>query len=304
MPRFSVVIPCYNAEDTLAEALESLLAQTEQDWEVLIIDDGSSDDTRLIAAAMAGIDMRFRLMKSNGTGPSAARNMALAEADGEIIAFLDADDTWHPEKLERLDAFFEEESADACFGRVTLSDGRTVGTPTGPFEGTLTLDALLSENPVCTMSNFAIRLESFLASGGFNTDITHNADLEWLVRLIGDGAKVVGIDAPLVTYRVSDRGLSSDLEGMKAGRAIALISAARYGFSSTARSEAAHLRFLAARALRIGASGRQVLRLGLIGCTTSPRGWFSNPRHGARVLTGALLSTLLPRLLRNALFSR
>ncbi len=304
MPRFSVVIPCYNAEATIAETIESLLAQTEHDWEALIIDDGSSDDTRLVAAAMAGIDMRFRLMKSSGVGPSAARNMALAEADGEIIAFLDADDTWHPEKLEKLDAFFEDESADACFGRVTLSNGRTIGTVTGPYEGTLTLEALFAENPVFTMSNMAIRLESFLASGGFNTEITQNADLEWLVRLIGDGARVVGIDAALVTYRTSDTGLSSDLEGMKEGRGQALLSAARYGFRSTARNEAAHLRQLAARALRVGAPGRQALRLGLSGCTTSLSGWFSNPFHGARVLTGALLAAVLPRPLRDALFSR
>ncbi|MBE9640416.1 glycosyltransferase family 2 protein [Salipiger mangrovisoli] len=294
MPRFSVVIPCFNAEATIADTIESLLAQTEQDWEALIIDDGSSDDTRLIAASMAGIDLRFRLMKNDGVGPSAARNMALAEADGEIIAFLDADDTWHPEKLAMLDAFFEEETADACFGRVTLSDGRTLGTLSGPYEGTLTLEVLFAENPVCTMSNLAIRLESFLSSGGFNAEITHNADLEWLVRLIGDGAKVVGIDAPLVTYRSSPSGLSSDVEGMKAGRAMALISAARYGFRSSAESEAAYLRRLAARALRLGLSG----------CATSPAGWFSNSLRGTRILAAALLAAVLPRQLRNVLFSR
>lgn len=304
MPRFSVVIPCFNAEDTIAETIESLLAQTEQDWEALIIDDGSSDDTRLIAASMAGIDMRFRLMKNDGVGPSAARNMALAEADGEIIAFLDADDTWHPEKLEMLDAFFEDQNADACFGRVIQADGRTVGTLTGPFEGTLTLQALFAENPVCTMSNLAIRLESFLASGGFNAEITHNADLEWLVRLIGDGAKVVGIDAPLVTYRSTGAGLSSDIEGMKAGRAMALISAARYGFCSDARDEAAYLRRLLSRALRRGAPGLDTLRLGLSACAATPGGWMSSPLHGLRVLSTALLAAVLPRALRDALFSR
>ncbi|WP_353472961.1 glycosyltransferase family A protein [Salipiger sp. H15] len=304
MPRFSVVIPCFNAEATIAETIESLLAQTEQDWEALIIDDGSSDDTRLIAASMAGIDLRFRLMKNEGVGPSAARNMALTEADGEIIAFLDADDTWHPEKLARLDAFFEEETADACFGRIVYSDGRTAGTLSGPYEGTLTLAPLLSDNPVGTMSNMAIRLEAFLASGGFNTEITHNGDLEWLVRLIGDGAKVVGIDDVLVTYRSSAGGLSSDLGAMKAGRLQALVSAARYGIHSSARSEATHLRLLASRALRAGAPGLRALRLGLSGCATSPRGWFSNPVHGTCVLSSALIASVLPRPLRNALFAR
>ncbi len=304
MPRFSVVIPCFNAEDTIGDTLDSLLAQTEGDWEALIIDDGSTDDTRLIVASMAGIDLRFRLMKNSGVGPSAARNMALAEADGEIIAFLDADDTWHPEKLERLDAVFDDEEVDACFARVAMYQGKTRFGLSPEPEAKLTVDALLSNDPVCTMSNVAIRLESFLSSGGFNTEMVHNADLEWMIRLVGDGANVIGLDEVLVNYLSSANGLSTDLEGMAAGRALALTSAARYGVLSDARAEAGYMRTLAGRALRLGAPGLQTLRLGLYCCAACPSGWFSNPFSGVRVLTGALLASVLPRSLRCALLSR
>lgn len=102
MSLVSVVMPVYNAEAFLAEAIESVLAQTWPHWELLLVDDGSTDRSPEIARSCAGD--RVRLLEHPGRanrGESAARNLGLREARGDLIAFLDADDVWLPEKLER-----------------------------------------------------------------------------------------------------------------------------------------------------------------------------------------------------------
>jgi glycosyltransferase involved in cell wall biosynthesis len=102
MPLVSIVTPVYNAARWLPETLDTVRAQTLTDWEHILVDDGSTDNSLEIIEAAAAEDPRFRVLQSAGReGPSAARNMALDAARGRFIAFLDADDLWHPEKLAR-----------------------------------------------------------------------------------------------------------------------------------------------------------------------------------------------------------
>src|SRR5262245_21078047 len=96
--RVSVVIPTYNCAPLVREAVASALAQTAPPFEVLVIDDGSTDDSRARIAEF-GCPVRY-VWKPNG-GVSSARNCGLVEAEGDLIAFLDADDVWHPDKLRR-----------------------------------------------------------------------------------------------------------------------------------------------------------------------------------------------------------
>ena len=102
MPLVSIVTPVYNAAQFLPETLASVRAQTMTDWEQILVDDGSTDNSVAIAEAASRGDSRFRLLRTpqNG-GPTVARNMGLAVARGRYIAFLDADDIWMPEKLTR-----------------------------------------------------------------------------------------------------------------------------------------------------------------------------------------------------------
>lgn len=98
--RVSIIIPTYNRAHTICRTLDSVLAQTHSDWEAIIVDDGSTDDTRGVVASRYGSEPRIRYtVKTNG-GAAAARNAGLGLATGDFIAFLDSDDTWEPWKLE------------------------------------------------------------------------------------------------------------------------------------------------------------------------------------------------------------
>lgn len=104
----SIIMPSYNTGRFLKETIESVLAQTYQNWELIIVDDCSTDNTDAVVKLFSS-DLRIRYFK-NGTNSGAAvsRNRALCEANGRWIAFLDSDDVWHPEKLERQISFMEE----------------------------------------------------------------------------------------------------------------------------------------------------------------------------------------------------
>ncbi len=156
-PRFSVLIPCFNAEATLGETLSSLAAQRFTDFEAVVLDDGSSDGSAKIAADTASRDARFRLVRLENGGPSRARNIgAYLHAWADLIAFLDSDDLFVPEKLARMAERFDAADApDAVYGRIAFFRGapesaRTISTI---LPQPLEARDLLRENPVCTMSN-------------------------------------------------------------------------------------------------------------------------------------------------------
>lgn len=134
-PRISVITAAYNSSATLAETIASVRAQTFADWEHLIVDDGSTDDTRRIAEEAAADDPRVRVLSQANTGTAGARNAALEQAPGEWICILDADDLLLPTYFERILAFAAEEpgydiySAD---GEMLLPDGRRLPVQAGP----------------------------------------------------------------------------------------------------------------------------------------------------------------------------
>ncbi|MXN16802.1 glycosyltransferase [Pseudooceanicola sp. GBMRC 2024] len=306
MPRFSIIIPCFQAEATLGRTLESLQAQSCPDWEALCIDDGSTDGTRALLEAAAARDPRLRVIRNIGKGPSAARNLGAFLAEGEILAFCDADDLWSSDKLAHLRTAFADPDCAGAFGRVAFfreepADARSISTlPEGP----LTIAMLLGENPVCTMSNIALRRPVFLGSGGLDPAMVHNEDLDWLIRLVGEGASLRPLNAVLVWYRASPLGLSADLEAMARGRAQALASAARYGFSPDAGAEAVHLRYLARRALRVGRGDATALKLAVRGLRQAPRSFLLPAHRGCATLAAAVLAPVLPPVLRRTLFTR
>lgn len=306
MSKFSIIIPCYNSAHTIEGTLASLQAQSTPEWEAICIDDGSTDVTCERIRFAAARDNRITLHSNPRKGPSAARNHgAMALATGDIIAFCDADDLWTPSKLAELSDAFADESIDGVFGEIGFFSDTPGDTPvrsTAP-KGLLSVQTLLGENPVCTMSNMAVRREPFLRSGGFDETMIHNEDLDWLIRLVGRGAHVIGLPLLQAYYRRSAGGLSADLGAMDKGRQQALASAARLGITPTGAAHATYNRYLARRALRLGLGRTTALKHVLMGLTQSPTGFLRPLHRGLPTLAAAACAAVMPATLTRRFFA-
>lgn len=309
-PRISVVMPCFNAARHLRATLESLAAQTLADWELIAVDDGSTDATWAILAEAEARDPRIRAVRTPNGGPSRARNLgAIGLARADLLAFLDADDLCVPERLARLVETFDARPGTAgLYGRVGFfrTDPARPDAISAIRRTPLSASVLLGENPVCTTSNLALRLDAFRDVAGFDERLVHHEDVDLLLRLVAAGARIEGIDALQVRYRTSEAGLSADLDAMRRGWRETLERAdsrAPLDRATRRRAEAIHLRYLARRALRTGHPAREARRLAVAGFGRSPVAFFDIPRRGALTLAGALAAPFLPRALRRRLFA-
>ncbi|CAK6688454.1 Undecaprenyl-phosphate 4-deoxy-4-formamido-L-arabinose transferase [Synechococcus sp. CBW1107] len=258
-PLISVVIPVHNGATLLRDTLQSVQQQSLSDWELIVLDDGSSDDSAAIATAMASEDPRIRLLRQANAGVSIARNRGVAASRAPLIAFLDADDLWHPDKLR---CHVERHQSDAglgvSFARVEFLSPE--GQPTGKIashpSAPLTPADFLCENPTTTTSNWVLRREVFEAVGGFVEDMSYSEDLEWLLRVACNGRwRIEPIDRVLTYYRTSAGGLSASLERMEQGWLRLITEARSYAPLAVVRhfqaAQAIHLRYLARRSLRL-----------------------------------------------------
>lgn len=308
MSLISVVIPVYNSATTIEETLQSLLAQTWDHWEAIIIDDGSTDHTLEVIASVVGGDPRFVVRSQANAGPSAARNFGAKLARGTWLAFLDADDLWRDDKLAVLAAHIgRKDAADAYFGKISfMSDPSSHDSvfSTVP-QGALNLEAVAGENKACTLSNFAISKEAFYYYGGFDTDMVHSEDLEFQLRIVAAGGLIEGIDHWAVRYRANPDGLSADLTKMHDGWEAALKGVRPFMTLRTyQRAEAVHLRYLARRALRMNYAPMVAFRFALRGMMISPAGFLSDRYRGPATLIAALAAPLMPLQLRRFAFVR
>jgi glycosyltransferase involved in cell wall biosynthesis len=204
-PRISVIIPAYNAAAYIAEAIDSALGQTCKPFEVIIVDDGSTDGTRELLVrygALPGV----RVILAEHQGVSAARNQALRASTGEYVALLDADDRWRPEKLTEQLALFSANPAAV----LVCSDMELFGDKKGlystfancTFHRGAVLNALIRENFVPT-SSVMIRRSALFDAGLFTTDarITVGEDYHLWLRIASHGEFDFSAK-PLVDYRV------------------------------------------------------------------------------------------------------
>jgi hypothetical protein len=218
---FSVVIPAYNAADTLGAAIDSVLAQTRPDFEVIVIDDGSTDDTAAVAAGFA--DPRVRVYSQENAGPSAARNRGIAQAVGEYVSSLDSDDLWLPDYLAEMGRALEENPrAGFAYTRAWVLDAsdrfRTV--PTGawhrPPTPMLPRDQFVSELlQECFVNAPTIRRTALERVGGYDESLSHGEDWELWLRLANAGFEAVRVEGPLTIYRNRPGSHSADLAAMK-----------------------------------------------------------------------------------------
>ncbi len=185
-PRVSVVIPTYNRAGAVCEAVQSALDQTYSDLEVIVVDDGSTDDTAQRVGERFGGDARVVLVSQPHSGPGAARNRGIERARGELIAFLDSDDVWYPEKLELQLRRLDESGAALVFSDFVFPDGvgeRTRFQFTG-FAGDTSLRGIVEKRfPLCTPAVVA-RRRDLQEAGLFDESLPCAQDWDLWIRLI------------------------------------------------------------------------------------------------------------------------
>ncbi len=202
----SVVIPAYNAAHFLPRCLKSVYAQTLQPYEVIVVDDGSTDQTASVAAELGA-----KVVTRRNGGLSAARNTGIYDSSSEWIALLDADDMWAPEKLERQAALIRPNTVLVYTG-IRIFDDLGVKEVRPAVDVVSARKMLRYRNPI-TPSTALVRRDMVTRDGGFREDIRACEDWEMWVRLerLGDFEAVA---APLTDYYVYPNSLSANPQKM------------------------------------------------------------------------------------------
>lgn len=221
-PTVSVIIPAYNARNTVLDSVQSALAQTLAPVEVIIIDDGSTDGTG--DAVRNAFGERVVLITQANRGVAEARNRGVAAARGDFIQLLDSDDMLAPDKLRASYDACTARGCEVAYGpaRVVAADGQTPVEMTFP---PLPSGEILAEWLTGTMSNgtygvassMFVRRDTLLAVGGFEKDCTPCEDWDIWIRLAAK-CRFAALDQPLVIYRVVPGSLSSQALRMARGR--------------------------------------------------------------------------------------
>ncbi len=206
----SVVIPAYNAERFLQRSIRSVLEQTEPPFEVIVIDDGSSDQTAAVAASFGN---HIQYVRQQNGGPAKARNAGLRVAKGEWIAFLDADDWWRPEKLhvQKKRALEDPEALVVYTGmQIFGGQGEALGEA---FTPPIALWPQFRWRNMLTPSCVMVQREALLSLGGFDENQKGCEDWGAWFKLIRRG-RFIGIAEPLTCYSRRPASLSSDASHM------------------------------------------------------------------------------------------
>ena len=208
-PLVSVIMPSFNAERYIAEAIDSVIAQTVTDWELIVVDDASTDATAAIVAHYRQRDSRIRLIsQQSNQGAANARNRGLDAARGELIAFIDSDDVWHPEKTAKQVAVMERQQADISYTayervRKPHQRGAVVSVPDRIEYHTLLCRCVIgcSTALVRRATCGAVRMPPIKRRQDHGY---------WLELLRGGSRTAVGINEALVRYRLHRGSLSAN----------------------------------------------------------------------------------------------
>lgn len=321
MKKVSVVLPVYNVERYIAEAVESVLAQTHANFELLIIDDGSPD--RSIEICERYQDPRIRILRQKNRGLAGARNTGIRHATGEYLAFLDSDDTWMPHKLarhvEHLD-FSPAVGLSYCQSAFIDEQSQPLGTYQLPKLSGITTAHLLCRNPVGNGSAPVIRRKALdeiryqadyhgqVEDFYFDEELRQSEDIECWIRISSQTDwQLEGIAEPLTCYRVNGGGLSANLTRQLETWERVIEKTRAYAPEVVAQSgnlaRAYQLRYLARRAVR-SQDALQAVAFVHRALATDPRILTEEPQRTLLTLVAAYLLTILPRPLYTKLEHR
>jgi glycosyltransferase involved in cell wall biosynthesis len=267
MIKVSVVIPAYNVSAYIEDAIDSVLAQSFTDFEVVVVDDGSTDDTASIVKRYD--DWRVRLVSQQNRGLAGARNTGIRVAEGEYVAFLDADDLWHPEKLKEHVLHLDQNPEIGVSYSVSQfmdESGKPLSLYQTPKLSDVEVEDVLLRNPVGNGSAPVIRMATLQAIETidsrygcpepiyFDPDFKQSEDIECWVRIASTTEwRFAGIGRALTLYRLNSGGLSASVARQLASWEAFFDKACRYAPALMAESgslaRAYQCRYLARRAV-------------------------------------------------------
>lgn len=205
MNDLTVIMPLHDAAPWVGEAVESVLTHADGLLELLVIDDGSTDDGPRIAAGFGG---PVRVLHQPNAGPAAARNRGLAAARGRLIGFLDADDRWCAERPDPRRTVLDADPAiEIVLARLQPVHGPP-GRPPIPIEGTIS---------GLQLGGMLARADALRRYGGLDPALFHGEDVDWILRMRDAGARVVTIDDVTAQYRLRPGSLTRDRPSTGAG---------------------------------------------------------------------------------------
>jgi glycosyltransferase involved in cell wall biosynthesis len=228
LPKVTAVIPAYNMASFIERALCSAIGQTYANLEVIVIDDGSDDETATIAQRVASEHSNVRVVSTDNAGVAAARNLGTQMADSLYVAYLDADDVWHPLKITRqvaaLAAHGHSSEWGACYAlhRTIDSHDRVLGNGPASQERGAFFEEHLVWNPIGNGSTLLVRRDLALVVGGFNSDYARAGiggceDLEFQLKVLRR-SKMEVVREFLVGYRLHSAQMSGDGLRMRLSR--------------------------------------------------------------------------------------
>lgn len=206
----SIILPVYNREKTIKSAIDSILKQSYDDFELIVVDDGSNDSTKNIVLSIN--DDRIKYIYQKNAGACVARNTGIEASHGEYIAFHDSDDTWHSDKLEKQMAIFSKEDVQLVFCKLCkVKDGNIVEyLPSnicgGKIEKVETLFGIGTQSMVAKRNVFD--------NERFDADMPRFQELELLIRLVQTGVSLYCLDEGLVDYYVGEDSISKSNKKM------------------------------------------------------------------------------------------
>ncbi len=218
-PLVSVIVPAYNAHATVQRSVESLLQQSLDDIEIVVVNDGSTDSTASVVAALAAEDARVCVIdRRENRGLVFSLQEGLTAARAPLIARLDADDTAHRERLERQVRSFQDPAVVLCATayRRVRRDGALIRESHPPAAHAAMAAALLDGNRICH-SSVMFRLDAARSVGGYRAEWYPVEDYDLWLRLMEVG-RYTGIDEPLVDYLENEAGVSSTNTGLQGAR--------------------------------------------------------------------------------------